>query len=170
MGFLSWVPMNIQKDWTVKVECAYSFMLKYYKITVCSCTELTLQELKRKLVIFKQNLEIATTVHVYVLTSLFAFLAVILCQGKFIQLSSCCVILQPHFFSYCVISRIYINFSEKQEKLKQVLFDKLSFLKFYFNLKKSYQRFIWSNILENLSKDEFYSSSRIKKTQNDHLI
>ena len=32
--FLSWVPMNIQKDWKAKLESAYSFMLKYSKITV----------------------------------------------------------------------------------------------------------------------------------------
>ena len=30
------VPMNIQKDWKAKLESAYSFMLKYYKITVCA--------------------------------------------------------------------------------------------------------------------------------------
>ena len=27
--------MNIQKDWKAKLESAYSFMLKYSKITVC---------------------------------------------------------------------------------------------------------------------------------------
>ena len=32
--FLPWVPMNIQKDWKAKLESAYSFMLKYSKITV----------------------------------------------------------------------------------------------------------------------------------------
>ena len=32
--FLFWVPMNIQKDWKAKLESAYSFMLKYSKITV----------------------------------------------------------------------------------------------------------------------------------------
>ena len=32
--FLFWVPMNILKDWTAKLESAYSFMLKYSKITV----------------------------------------------------------------------------------------------------------------------------------------
>ena len=34
--FLFWVPMNIQKDWKAKLESAYSFMLKYSKITVWS--------------------------------------------------------------------------------------------------------------------------------------
>ena len=33
--FLFWVPMNIQKDWMARLESAYSFMLEYYKITVC---------------------------------------------------------------------------------------------------------------------------------------
>ena len=33
--FLFQVPMNIQKDWKAKLESAYSFMLKYSKITVC---------------------------------------------------------------------------------------------------------------------------------------
>ena len=33
--FLFWVPMNIQWDWKSKLESAYSFMLKYSKITVC---------------------------------------------------------------------------------------------------------------------------------------
>ena len=33
--FLFWMPMNIQKDWKVKLESAYSFMLKCSKITVC---------------------------------------------------------------------------------------------------------------------------------------
>ena len=33
--FLFWVPMNFQKDWKSKLESAYSFMLKYSKITVC---------------------------------------------------------------------------------------------------------------------------------------
>ena len=33
--FLSWVQMNILKDWNTKIESAYSFMLKYSKITVC---------------------------------------------------------------------------------------------------------------------------------------
>ena len=33
--FLFWVLMNIQKDWKAKLESVYSFMLKYYKITVC---------------------------------------------------------------------------------------------------------------------------------------
>ena len=33
--FLFWVPMNIYKDWKAKLESAYSFMLKYSKITVC---------------------------------------------------------------------------------------------------------------------------------------
>ena len=28
------VPINIQKDWKAKLESAYSFMLKYSKITV----------------------------------------------------------------------------------------------------------------------------------------
>ena len=32
--FLSWVLMNIQKDWKAKLESAYSFMLNYSKITV----------------------------------------------------------------------------------------------------------------------------------------
>ena len=32
--FLSWVPINVQKDWKAKLESAYSFMLKYSKITV----------------------------------------------------------------------------------------------------------------------------------------
>ena len=32
--FLIWVPMNIQKDWKATLESAYSFMLKYSKITV----------------------------------------------------------------------------------------------------------------------------------------
>jgi hypothetical protein len=32
--FLSWVLVNIKKDWKAKLESAYSFMLKYYKITV----------------------------------------------------------------------------------------------------------------------------------------
>ena len=32
--FLFWVPMNIEKDWKAKLESAYSFMLKYSKITV----------------------------------------------------------------------------------------------------------------------------------------
>ena len=32
--FLFWVPMNILKDWKAKLESAYSFMLKYFKITV----------------------------------------------------------------------------------------------------------------------------------------
>ena len=32
--FLFWVPMNIQKDRKAKLESAYSFMLKYSKITV----------------------------------------------------------------------------------------------------------------------------------------
>ena len=32
--FFSWVPMNKQKDWKAKLESAYSFMLKYSKITV----------------------------------------------------------------------------------------------------------------------------------------
>ena len=34
--FLSWVPMNIKKDWKAKLESAYAFMLKYPKITVCA--------------------------------------------------------------------------------------------------------------------------------------
>ena len=34
--FLFQVPMNIQKDWKAKLESAYSFMLKYSKITVSS--------------------------------------------------------------------------------------------------------------------------------------
>ena len=29
------MPMNIQKDWKAKLESAYSFMLKYSKITEC---------------------------------------------------------------------------------------------------------------------------------------
>ena len=33
--FLFWVVMNIQKDWNAKLEIAYTFMLKYSKITVC---------------------------------------------------------------------------------------------------------------------------------------
>ena len=33
--FLFWVPMNIYKDWKAKLESAYSFRLKYSKITVC---------------------------------------------------------------------------------------------------------------------------------------
>ena len=33
-SFLFRVPMNIQKDWEAKLESAYSFMLKYSKITV----------------------------------------------------------------------------------------------------------------------------------------
>ena len=33
--FLFWVTINIQKDWKEKLESAYSFMLKYSKITVC---------------------------------------------------------------------------------------------------------------------------------------
>ena len=37
--FLFWVPMNIQKDWQAKLESAYSFMLKYSKITVCNGSE-----------------------------------------------------------------------------------------------------------------------------------
>ena len=32
--FLSWVSMNIKKDWKAKLKSAYSFMLKYSKITV----------------------------------------------------------------------------------------------------------------------------------------
>ena len=28
------MPMNIKKDWNAKLEIAYSFMLKYSKITV----------------------------------------------------------------------------------------------------------------------------------------
>ena len=32
--FLFCVPMNIQKDWKAKLESAYSYMLKYSKITV----------------------------------------------------------------------------------------------------------------------------------------
>ena len=32
--FLFQVPMNMQKDWKAKLESAYSFMLKYSKITV----------------------------------------------------------------------------------------------------------------------------------------
>ena len=32
--FLFWMPMNIQKDWKTKLESAYSFMLKFSKITV----------------------------------------------------------------------------------------------------------------------------------------
>ena len=32
--FLSWVPMNMQKDWKAKLESAYYFMLKYSEITV----------------------------------------------------------------------------------------------------------------------------------------
>ena len=31
--FLFWVPMNI---WKAKLESAYSFTLKYFKITVCT--------------------------------------------------------------------------------------------------------------------------------------
>ena len=34
--FLSWVPINIKKDWKAKLESTYSFMLKYSKITVCT--------------------------------------------------------------------------------------------------------------------------------------
>ena len=30
--------MNIKKDWMAKLESAYSFMLKYSKITVCYIT------------------------------------------------------------------------------------------------------------------------------------
>ena len=30
----TWMPMNIYKDWKAKWESAYSFMLKYFKITV----------------------------------------------------------------------------------------------------------------------------------------
>jgi hypothetical protein len=30
--------MNILKDWKAKLESAYSFMLKYSKITVCTGT------------------------------------------------------------------------------------------------------------------------------------
>ena len=30
--------MNIYKDWKAKLESAYSFMLKYSKITVCTVT------------------------------------------------------------------------------------------------------------------------------------
>ena len=33
--FLFWVPINIYRDWKAKLESAYSFMLKYSKITVC---------------------------------------------------------------------------------------------------------------------------------------
>ena len=32
--FFFWVLMNIEKDWKAKLESAYSFMLKYSKITV----------------------------------------------------------------------------------------------------------------------------------------
>ena len=32
--FLSWLPMSGQKDWKAKLESAYSFMLRYSKITV----------------------------------------------------------------------------------------------------------------------------------------
>ena len=39
--FLFWVPMNIQKDRNVKLESAYSFMLKYSKITVCAHMKLS---------------------------------------------------------------------------------------------------------------------------------
>ena len=28
------MPMNIQKDWKANLESAYSFMFKYFKITV----------------------------------------------------------------------------------------------------------------------------------------
>ena len=34
--FLSWVPMNILKDWKAKLESGYSFMLNYSKITACT--------------------------------------------------------------------------------------------------------------------------------------
>ena len=48
--------MNIYKDWKAKLERAYSFMLKYSKITVCSSqycqTVLSLVEIFEK----KQNL------------------------------------------------------------------------------------------------------------------
>jgi hypothetical protein len=37
--FLFWVPMNIWKDWKAKLESAYSFMLKYSKITVWALSE-----------------------------------------------------------------------------------------------------------------------------------
>ena len=33
--FLFQGPMNIKKDWKAKLKSAYSFMLKYSKITVC---------------------------------------------------------------------------------------------------------------------------------------
>ena len=32
--FLFWVPMNIKKYWKAKLVIAYSFILKYFKITV----------------------------------------------------------------------------------------------------------------------------------------
>ena len=32
--FLFWVQMNIYKDWKAELESAYSFILKYSKITV----------------------------------------------------------------------------------------------------------------------------------------
>ena len=32
--FLFWVPLSMQKNWKTKLESAYSFILKYSKITV----------------------------------------------------------------------------------------------------------------------------------------
>ena len=32
--------MNISKDWMAKLESAYSFMLKYSKITVCTTKQI----------------------------------------------------------------------------------------------------------------------------------
>jgi hypothetical protein len=37
------VPINIKKDWKAKLESAYSFMLKYSKITVCTRIKPTFQ-------------------------------------------------------------------------------------------------------------------------------
>ena len=46
--FLFQVPMNIQKDWKAKLESAYSFMLKYSKITVCQSFTIQINALRSK--------------------------------------------------------------------------------------------------------------------------
>ena len=55
-SFLFWVRMNIQKDWKAKLESAYSFMLKYSKITVCRTnqTHIRIQQLQIK-VLYLEN-------------------------------------------------------------------------------------------------------------------
>ena len=88
---------------------------------------------ERKLVIFRQNLEIATTVqYICIFVDVtFCFPCCISLPRKIHPVVKLQCDFPATFFSYCVISRIYINLSEKQEKLKQILFDKLSFLKLY---------------------------------------